>query len=308
MSDLLDELLLEPYRLLDPVVSDAEGNWCNTHGNLPNENLRKIQRVWESNEIENKIAAINESLSKNHDKARILANSICESGAWLQALPSPQLGTHLSNEEFRIAVSLRLGSPIVQPHICICGDRVTKYAHHGLSCSKAKGTRSRHASVNDLIHRALKSAEIPSILEPPGCSRPDGKKPDGMSLVPWARGRSLLWDFTCVDTFAPSYLNSTSRHVGSASRKAEREKITKYNDLLNQFIFVPVATKTSGVIGKVGLELIQKIGSKIADVTNENKSTSYLIQRISVAIQKGNAASILGTIQESKNLSEIFYI
>lgn len=129
-----------------------------------------------------------------------------------------------------------------------------------------------------------------------------------MSLVPWARGRPLLWDYTCADTFAPFYVESTSRQVGFPSRQAERKKFTHYIDLSNQFIFIPVASETSAVIGKIGLDLIKKIGSKIANVTNEKRSTSYLIQRTSVAIQEGNAASILGTIKESKNLREIFYL
>src|ERR1700761_5130964 len=129
-----------------------------------------------------------------------------------------------------------------------------------------------------------------------------------MSLVPWTRGRSLLWDYTCVDTFAQSYLNSTSKHIGSAAEKAERKKIDYYNQLANQFIFIPVASETSGIIGKLGLKLIKKIGSKITEVTNEKRSTSYLIQRCSIVIQKGNTASILGTIKPSQNLSEIFYL
>lgn len=58
--------------------------------------------------------------------ARFLAYSFTEVGAWLQALPSPQFGTHLSNDEFRIVTSVRL----VQRRKCICGGKVNQ---HGLS-------------------------------------------------------------------------------------------------------------------------------------------------------------------------------
>lgn len=84
--------------------------------------------------------------------------------------------------------------------------------------------------------------------------------------------------------------------------------MSSYRLLFNLEISIPVATETSGVIGKIGLDFIKNIGSKIAEVTNEKRSTSYLIQRISVAIQKGNVASILGTIPPSKNLSKIFHL
>lgn len=240
-SLLVDDLLSDEYRQVDPSKLEAEKLWCKEFGELPAEGMRNYQHVWESNAIKHKTESFNTTLVTNEDKARFLANSVTETGAWLQTLPSPQLGTHLSNDEFRIATSLRLGTAIVQPHVCICGEKVNKNGRHGLSCSKAKGTRSRHSTVNGLIQRALRSADIPAVLEPPGCSRPDGKRPDGMSLIPWSNGKSLLWDFTCGDTFAPSYLNNTSKHVGHVAKQAEKRKINHYSDLANQFVFVPVA-------------------------------------------------------------------
>lgn len=214
----------------------------------------------------------------------------------------------MNNDEFRISIGLRLGAAIVQPHTCVCGTKVDKYGRHGLSCSKAFGTIPRHGSANDLFQRALRSAEIPCKREPPGCSRPDGKKPDGLTLVPWAKGKSLLWDYTCADTFAKSYVKRTARELGWAAKQAEDRKFGHYTDLMNQFIFVPIATETSGVIGKCGLDLIKKIGSKITEKTHEKRATSYLLQRLGLVIQRGNVASILGTLPQSKNLNEIYYL
>lgn len=54
---------------------------------------------------------------------------------------------------------------------------------------------------NDVMKRDLVSAGIPSVLHPSVTSRDDGKRPDGMSLVPW---KCVLWDATCVDTLAVS--------------------------------------------------------------------------------------------------------
>ena len=175
VSDLVDNLLSEPYRQIDPVLLKAESLWCEQYGELPEEQLRNIQKIWESNEIMSKIESISSSLEKEIDIARFKANSVRESGAWLHALPSPQLGTHLSNDEFRVALSLRLGAPLVRPHVCVCGEKVNQYGHHGLSCSKANGTKPRHADGNNIFQRALKSAGVPAILEPPGCSRPNEK-------------------------------------------------------------------------------------------------------------------------------------
>lgn len=106
-----------------------------------------------------------------------LANSSHEAGVWFTTT--------------WISVSLRLELSILQCNFCVCGEKFDKYARHGLYCAKASGTRSRHGSVKNIVQRELKSADVPSIREPPGCSKPDGKKTDGMSLTPWASWKSL---------------------------------------------------------------------------------------------------------------------
>src|SRR6218665_1036175 len=55
----------------------------------------------------------------------------------------------------------------------------------------------RHAYLNDIISRSLALAGVPNIKEPPGISRTDGKRPDGLTLIQWQGGRCLLWDATC---------------------------------------------------------------------------------------------------------------
>jgi hypothetical protein len=86
------------------------------------------------------------------DQARLLALQEKESGAWLHTLPFTSLGTLLDNQSFRISICLRLGIPMCVPHPCTCGEIVDKLDPHEM--------------INDLVKRALTSAEIPSIREP----------------------------------------------------------------------------------------------------------------------------------------------
>jgi hypothetical protein len=60
-------------------------------------------------------------MSTDKDQARLLALQEKESGAWLHALPSTNLGTLLDNQCFRISICLRVGIPMCVPHPCICG-------------------------------------------------------------------------------------------------------------------------------------------------------------------------------------------
>jgi hypothetical protein len=63
---------------------------------------------------------------------------------------------------------------------------------NGLSCSKSSGRFSRHTEINSIINRSLTSIHVNSTLEPNALSRDDGKRPDGMTFVPWIKGQPLV--------------------------------------------------------------------------------------------------------------------
>ena len=52
----------------------------------------------------------------DQDHTRLIAVRQPGAGDWLNALPSPQLGTLLDNESFRVICALRLGGSICKPH------------------------------------------------------------------------------------------------------------------------------------------------------------------------------------------------
>lgn len=292
----------------DVDFTEGQNLWISTTQINPPSEKSHIQKAWDAPLVDIVSRNLFESANTKIDRARLNAVSSPNSSDWLKALPVATLGTLLDDFSFKIAVGLRLGCPICVPHLCVCGNQVDDLGIHGLSCKFSAGRISRHHAVNDLIKRALISAEIPSVLEPPGTSRDDGKRPDGMTLIPWESGKPLLWDFTCVDTTAASHLNSTAAFAGAAAVSAESIKNAKYKDTTKQYRFMPVAVETFGAWGPQGLHLIKQIGSKISKLTGESRSTSFLFQRISVAVQRGNAASIYGTFPASQALDEIFLI
>ena len=93
-------------------------------------------------------------------------------------------------------------------------------------------------------------------------SRSDGKRPDGMSLIPWREGRSVLWDVTIRDTTADSYLSKTSSAAGAAAEEAAVQKESKYADLCTDYLFCPVAIETLGPICSAGRLFLSELGRR----------------------------------------------
>ena len=165
-----------------------------------------------------------------------------------------------------------------------------------MSCRRGSGRHSRHNQVNEILCRAFNAVGAFATREPHSlCGRSD-KRPDGVTQIPWRRGRCLAWDATCPNTFAQSYVQTTSSVAGSAAAAAELKKQQKYSDTNIDIDFVPFAIETSGVWGEEALRLVNEIGRRTALVTHEPRSTAFLRQRISVAVQRGNAACINGTL------------
>ena len=204
----------------------------------------------------------------------------------------------MNDDMVRVAVGLRLRVSICQPHHCHqCGTEVDHLGLHGLSYRMSQVRYSQHAVINEQIRRPLTSAKVPSHLAPSGTSCVNGKRPDGTTVMPWKCGWVLTWDIyaTCPDTYAPSHLALAARESGAVANQAEQRKTEKYAHLGASHHFVPFAIETWGVFGSEALSLLEDIGRQIRAETEEPWSFQFLLQGVSVAIQRGNAAAVLGT-------------
>ena len=59
----------------------------------------------------------------------------------------------------------------------------------------------------------------------------------------------LVWDVTCTDTFAPSFLASAASEAGAVAALAEKRKKAKYQNLDALHMFVPFAVETTEFLG-----------------------------------------------------------
>ena len=119
-----------------------------------------------------------------------------------------------------------------------------------------------------------------------GLSRADGKRPDGLTMVPWREGKPLTWD---VCPLAESYIGDSATNAGSAAEEAAIRKAAKCTGLERTRIFQPVAVENLGTMNASAYGFLAGLGQKISAISGDDRETCYLFQRISVLIQRFNA-------------------
>ncbi|CAH2245504.1 jg8733 [Pararge aegeria aegeria] len=82
-------------------------------------------------------------------------------------------------------------------------------------------------------------------------------------------------------------------------------KRRKYENLDSSFIFVPFGAETLGPWGPEARALFKELTKRVIESTGDPRAGSYLGQRISLAIQRGNAASILGAVARCGGFEDI---
>ena len=132
--------------------------------------------------------------------------------------------------------------------------------------------------MNDVVKRPLQKAGLSTVLEPPGLDRGDGSRPDGIPVFPFGSGRSLVWDCTCVDTFAGVHPNRSAMEAGITANSAEVRKRRKYAAIAEAHQFEPIAVETMGVYGESTRVILRAIGLRLVEATGEPREANWFVK------------------------------
>ena len=75
---------------------------------------------------------------------------------------------------------------------------------------------------------------------------------------------------------------------------------TVFTELVSNF--VPIAIETFGVFGPEAASFFGELGRRIRAETGDPRSLQFLLQGISVAVQRSNAVAVLGTAPATDNV------
>ena len=285
----------------DPLVQVALQDWKLRAGGVdtttPSGSLH-MQKAWDTPIATHLFQALVSDAPDEYSKARLQASSAPHAGDWLKVVPVSALGLRLDDEGLRIAVGLRLGSNICSPFTCGCGSKVDARGSHSLSCLRGAGRHLRHNLVNEVVLRAFSRANIPASREPSGLIPGTSLRPDGVTVIPWSEGRYVAWDVTCPDTVAPSHIQQSAGAAGATAEHAALLKKQKYAQLPAAYFFLPIAIETLGALSSEALEFLNVLGGRAIAINGDPRERSFLFQRLSMAVQRGNIACFTNSLHQ----------
>ena len=105
-----------------------------------------------------------------------------------------------------------------------------------------------------------------------------------------------------------SWINALC-NPGTTATEAEARKIEKYRELIdNGYVFQPAALEVQGSLGESSEIFITRLCKMLCRSHDDQRAGTFFKQRISMALQIGNAACVLGTVSDRDAFEEIYYI
>ena len=235
-----------------------------------------------------------------YDRVRLSGVAKSRSGAFLNVVPSPGLGLSCQGREFRCAALYRLGAPIFEQDAdCpACGRPSDKFGHHAISCAVSGERISRHNELCNVLFRTAQKANLGPAREFRGLIPGSAARPADVFLRNWDRGRHAALDLTVISPMQAAVVDQEAANSGYALRYAwDRKMRSGFEPCSAQRIsFIPLPVETFGGWHPEAEKQIARVGRELARSTagtDQKTSTNHLFQRLSLTLQKGNAALLL---------------
>ncbi|KAF2891155.1 hypothetical protein ILUMI_15018, partial [Ignelater luminosus] len=111
-------------------------------------------------------------------------------------------------------------------------------------------------------------------------------------------GSPVCRPYNCICGAQVSVDGRHGLHCGKGSGRFSRHN--ELNDILK--------LETFGPWSKEAQDLVHTIDTNLNQTSGDSRSKQFLTQRISLAIQQGNAACVFETLPSSASMEEIFYL
>ena len=88
---------------------------------------------------------------------------------------------------------------------------------------------------------------------------------------------------------ADSYIASAAREAGSVAEFAASKKMHRYTSLALDYHFQPIAVEILGPVNDSASHFLTLLAQKISQRSEDERESAFLLQRISVLLQRYNS-------------------
>jgi hypothetical protein len=240
--------------------------------------------------------------------ARVRIQSLAAKGAsaWLHAIPS-HAGLTLDDDDFQLAVLIRLGCPPPAPLLCQCDDYhgPAPDLTHPLGCPfHGRSYRiTRHNIQLPILQRFLQRAGWLSRMEPrrvfsdARISPPDARRPD---IEAYLGTQGYAFDLAITYPLAHAYRRVDGS--SSAIAKLEQKKMAKYEALSAavNLRFVPVVLDVFGGLGESFSSLLQLVSRSMSSKISARLFSEFY-RDFSLSLQRSNARSLASALRVDRS-------
>ena len=182
-----------------------------------------------------------------------------------------------------------------------CGQVCDAMGWHSVSCGVGGDRGFKHNQVRDVIYKGCVTAQMGASLELPNILE-GGEKPGDVAITNFDGARNAALDVTVVSPTLEQDPQANSIR-GTTAARAEQVKLDKYLQACSErgWVFIPIAVESYGTWGAHSLKAFKKIIIMLAARSGRSRSieTRYFYERLSFALQKGNAHMLIARAPES---------
>ena len=235
----------------------------------------------------------------NRKMARRASVGLPHSGDWLNVMPSPTLGLSMHPAEFTVSVKYRLGVKvfILAGQCPACPAQSDALGDHAISCGYVGERIARHDRLRDALFNSAQQGCLGPTREDRALLPGSDARPADVLIPNWTGGRDTALDVTVVNPLQAAMVDQAAVTAGHGLSVAYNRKVTKAGEACRKacMVFIPVPMETLGGWHEQTVLQVKKLASAQARLTGGDQSeiTRHLSQRLSILLQRGNAALIL---------------
>jgi hypothetical protein len=175
------------------------------------------------------------------------------------------------------------------------------YGFHAVVCSYKGDRTTAHNDLADAVQKACETAGCTARKEKRGLIADSEMRPGDVSIFNWdSSGRTLCLDLTRECPMNKDNYHQAANQSGYTLNKAVTGNRAKYAGKINEkeIEFLPLAVEVFGRWSEGALEFFRMLAKRIAERqgTSYTREIHYLMQRLSVCLQRDNANMIIARV------------